>query len=549
MYQVLYRKYRPRTFDDVVGQPGVTETLRRQLLTGKTSHAYLFTGSRGTGKTSCAKILAKAVNCEHPVNGNPCNECAACRAIDTGACLDVLEIDAASNNGVDQVRALRDDAIYSPAEVRMRVYIVDEVHMLSTAAFNALLKIIEEPPAHLMFILATTELHKVPTTILSRCQRFSFRRLTPDDIAGRITDICARESIDIIPDAVQLLARLADGALRDGLSLLDQCAAAGQVTPESISQTLGLAGAQETAAILQAIARHDAADALARFDRLYAAGKDTSAMLDELCALSRDLLVLKTAPKSGIYMMTGVGSSEELQALLAQFTAGELLRITDLLQRSMADFSKSINLRTDAELCLIQLCTPSLQLDAASLNARLSRLEEGLASGAYAAPAPQKAVPPHPAASTAGAPPWEEDRPPYTDADLPPWETEDTPPAAPSAPAAPQPATDAAPIGFWADLSERILKEVGPQAGMYLSGLSGEVQGDTLTLTVSSPLMKQQLQRIHMDETFRTAASAMLGRPIAVTISLPTEKKSAASGSMADLVAFGKEHSSIFDIK
>lgn len=243
MYQVLYRKYRPQTFDDVVGQAGVTQTLKRQLTTGKLSHAYLFTGSRGTGKTSCAKILAKAVNCERPENGNPCNECAACRAIDAGACLDVLEIDAASNNGVDQVRALRDDAIYSPAEVRMRVYIVDEVHMLSTAAFNALLKIIEEPPAHLMFILATTELHKVPATILSRCQRFSFRRLTPGDIAGRMEDIARREQIDIEPDAVHLLSRLADGALRDGLSLLDQCASAveGTITTESIAQTLGLA--------------------------------------------------------------------------------------------------------------------------------------------------------------------------------------------------------------------------------------------------------------------------------------------------------------------
>ena len=213
MYQALYRKYRPQTFDDVVGQTAVTQTLRTQLKTGKISHAYLFTGTRGTGKTSCAKILAKALNCTDLQDGSPCGHCAACRAIDSGSCLDVLEIDAASNNGVDQVRVLRDDAVYTPSEVSRRVYIIDEVHMLSMAAFNALLKIIEEPPEHLVFILATTELQKVPATILSRCQRFSFRRLLPEDIAGRLNYIAYQEHIDLDPGACRLLSRLADGAL------------------------------------------------------------------------------------------------------------------------------------------------------------------------------------------------------------------------------------------------------------------------------------------------------------------------------------------------
>ena len=213
MYQALYRKYRPRTFDDVVGQPAVTQTLKNQLLQNRLSHAYLFTGTRGTGKTSCAKILAKAVNCEAPVDGNPCNCCAACRSIEAGSCMDVLEIDAASNNGVDNVRALRDDAAYLPAEVKMRVYIIDEVHMLSLSAFNALLKIIEEPPEHLLFILATTELHKVPATILSRCQRFSFRRILPEDISDRLSFIAAREHIALTQEAADFLARLADGGL------------------------------------------------------------------------------------------------------------------------------------------------------------------------------------------------------------------------------------------------------------------------------------------------------------------------------------------------
>ena len=214
MYQALYRKWRPRTFDDVVGQAHITETLKRQVATGRLSHAYLFTGTRGTGKTTCAKILARAVNCEHPVDGNPCNACPSCLGIESGSILDVLELDAASNNGVDQVRALRDEAVYTPAAVRKRVYIVDEVHMLSTAAFNALLKILEEPPEHLMFILATTELHKVPATILSRCQRFSFKRITPQDIAARLLYVAGQEQIDLTADGAELLSRLADGAHR-----------------------------------------------------------------------------------------------------------------------------------------------------------------------------------------------------------------------------------------------------------------------------------------------------------------------------------------------
>ena len=223
MYQALYRKYRPKTFDDVVGQEHITETLKKQVETGRLSHAYLFIGTRGTGKTTCAKILAKAVNCEHPVNGNPCNRCAACRGIDDGSILDVVELDAASNNGVDNVRALRDEAVFSPASVRKRVYIVDEVHMLSNSAFNALLKILEEPPEHLMFILATTELHKVPATILSRCQRHSFKRIPVDTITARLNFVAQQEHLNLQPDAAALLARMADGGMRDALTLLDQC--------------------------------------------------------------------------------------------------------------------------------------------------------------------------------------------------------------------------------------------------------------------------------------------------------------------------------------
>ena len=282
MYQALYRKWRPKVFSDVIGQTHITETLQKQVAEGRTSHAYLFTGTRGTGKTTCAKILAKAVNCEHPVNGDPCCQCPSCLGIESGSFLDVLELDAASNNGVDQVRALRDEAIYSPANVKKRVYIVDEVHMLSTPAFNALLKILEEPPEHLLFILATTELHKVPATILSRCQRYSFKRITPGDIAKRLTYVAKQEHIDLTPDGAEILSRLADGALRDGLSLLDQCAAAGgTIDSAAVLEVLGLAGNLQTAQLLECILRRDAKAALLLLNQLYAGGKDVGAVLGD----------------------------------------------------------------------------------------------------------------------------------------------------------------------------------------------------------------------------------------------------------------------------
>ena len=290
MYQALYRKWRPKSFTDVVGQAHITETLRRQAAQGRLSHAYLFTGTRGTGKTTCAKILAKAVNCQHPVDGDPCNQCPACLGIDNGSLLDVLELDAASNNGVDQVRALRDEAVYSPASVKYRVYIIDEVHMLSISAFNALLKILEEPPAHLIFILATTELHKVPATILSRCQRFAFKRLQPRDIAARLLYVARQEDMDLTEDAAGLLSRLSDGAMRDALSLLDQCGAAGgRIDGERVLDVLGLAGNVQTAELMDCLLRRDAQSALLLLDRLYSGGKDVGALLGELSTLTRDL--------------------------------------------------------------------------------------------------------------------------------------------------------------------------------------------------------------------------------------------------------------------
>ena len=396
MYQALYRKWRPRTFDDVVGQSHITDTLKQQVAGGRLSHAYLFTGTRGTGKTTCAKILSRAVNCQSPVNGNPCNQCPACLGIENGSILDVLELDAASNNGVDQVRALRDEAVYTPAAVRKRVYIVDEVHMLSTPAFNALLKILEEPPSHLMFILATTELHKVPATIRSRCQQFAFKRILPGQIAQRLEYVAGQEGIDLTPEGAALLARLADGGLRDALSLLDQCSGGGQqVDEQAVLDTLGLAGNLETARLMELAARHDTAAALETLSRLYAGGKDVGAVLGELSSLARDLLMRKTAPRGGSALLTGGYDETTMRGLGELLTAPRLLQMLNRLQDTAALLPRSNSRRTDAELCLIRLCDETLDDSAAGLSARIARLEEqadgrfggGRRGGAAARPA------------------------------------------------------------------------------------------------------------------------------------------------------------------
>ena len=536
-YQALYRKYRPQTFDDVSGQAAVTQTLKTQIMTGKMSHAYLFTGSRGTGKTSCAKILAKAVNCLHPDNGNPCNCCEACKAIDSGSCMDVLEIDAASNNGVDNVRDLRDDAIYTPSQVKMRVYIIDEVHMLSISAFNALLKIIEEPPEHLLFILATTELHKVPATILSRCQRFSFRRISQEDIAARLQYVAYQESIDLDDGAARVLARLADGDMRDGLSLLDQCASAttGELTVERVYACLGIAGERKCGELMGYIAEHNTKSALSLFNQLYTEGKDLSAMLDEMACLTRDLLVLKTAGGGGITMLSGVASDKETMDLAKKLSSGELIRMMELLQTTLAGFTRASSRRMDAELCIVQLCQPELSLDAKDLNARLTRLEEQVKSGSFVAAAPEKKQ----------QPPAREDldeRPPMPgDEDAPPGEEE---------PPAPR---DDTPVGFWSELCANVRKELKPPiTGFFVATPNAPVQGalvgDRLELRCGNDFTAQMLDRPDVLEVVSRKAGVMLGRPVRAVV-VDMSAKPANNPRLEQLMNFGRAHSDIVTIK
>ena len=531
----LYRKWRPLTFDDVFGQEHVTTALRNQVAAGRTSHAYLFTGTRGTGKTSCAKILAKAVNCLNPQDGNPCNCCEACRTIDSGACMDVLEIDAASNNGVDNVRDLRDDAIYTPSQVKMRVYIIDEVHMLSISAFNALLKIIEEPPEHLLFILATTELHKVPATILSRCQRFSFRRISQEDIAQRLQYVAYQENIDLDDSAARVLARMADGGMRDGLSLLDQCASAtvGELTAERVYACLGIAGERKAAEMMSYIAAHNTTKALELLNKLYSDGKELGAMLDELACLARDLLIMKTAPNAGLAMLSGVATDAEAATLAKQLSSGELVQIMEQLEITMAGFTRSASRRMDAELCLIRLCQPELQLDAQSLNARLTRMEEQLKSGSFVAAAPQQ-IQDEP----------EEERPPMPDdADAPPIQEEPVV----------QPIADNTPMGFWAELVAAIRQEMKPPlVGFFTTGenvtVQGVLQGNQVVLRCNNKFILDMVNKPDVLAMVARKASAVLNKSVTARAE-DASAKAQSGGKMERLMDFGRAHSDIVNIK
>ena len=381
MYQALYRKWRPKTFDEVIGQEHITETLKNQVRTGHLSHAYIFIGTRGTGKTTCARILAKAVNCENPIDGNPCNRCRYCRGIDDGSILDIVELDAASNTGVDNVRDLKEEAIFSPAAAKKRVYIIDEVHMLSMQAFNALLKIIEEPPEHLMFILATTELQKVPATILSRCQRHSFRRIPTERLAAYLQEIAARESLQLEPEAAVQIGRLAEGGVRDALSILDQCSAGGRITVNTVFETMGLAGNRNLVELLQVILRHDSASALQLFQQIWLDGKEPATFLGELNGLLRDVMIVKAAGAGAEELISGNYERDDLNSFARSMTAEEILYCADTMQSALSRIRTVRNPRIVAELCIVSLCDNRLADTAASLRARLSRLEAEMKKG------------------------------------------------------------------------------------------------------------------------------------------------------------------------
>ncbi len=381
MHKALYRKWRPQIFSDVSGQEHITETLMHEVDANRLSHAYLFTGSRGTGKTTCAKILSKAVNCLNPQNGNPCNECEVCRGIDEGAILDVTEIDAASNNGVDNIRDLREEANFTPAVAKYRVYIIDEVHMLSSGAFNALLKTLEEPPSHVLFILATTEVHMLPATILSRCQRFDFRRIPPEDIAKRLMLVAEKEGIALEQAAALLIARISDGALRDALSILDQCASFDEaVTVATVSKAAGLLGRDYLFEISDAIKSQNSAEILNIVDRLHASSCDMERLVSELVNHYRNVMITKTAKAPEEFVVCTPDELNRYKELSDSITYGTILYIMETLCTEAAQLKYSAHQRARVETVLIRLCSPKLSTDNSALAARIDELQAQIMS-------------------------------------------------------------------------------------------------------------------------------------------------------------------------
>ncbi len=387
-YQALYRTWRPTTFDDVVGQNHITKTLKNEIMNNKLAHAYLFCGTRGTGKTSTAKILARAVNCEHPIDGNPCNECEVCRGILDESILDVVELDGASKNKVENIRDIIEDVVFLPARAKKKVYIIDEVHMVTTAAFNALLKTLEEPPEHVMFILATTELNKIPATVLSRCQRFDFRRITNDDIAKRLKVVTESSGKSVTEEALYLVAELGNGSMRDSLSILDQCIGFTDetLTYDDVLNIIGITDQSALFALAEAIAKGDGAGALSSIEDVVANGKELDVFIDSLTKFLRDLLVVKIMASPQKVLSSSSESIKKMQDLAENISKEKLIHCLNILNDSIIQAKNLTFKRTVYELALIKMCNPALSESYESLLARIDALEEKLKNGNFSCP-------------------------------------------------------------------------------------------------------------------------------------------------------------------
>lgn len=535
MYQVLYRKYRPRVFADVYGQDHVTSTLKNEIKEGRISHAYLFTGSRGTGKTTCAKILAKAVNCPNAVDGEPCNACEICKGLDSGTIYDVVEIDAASNNGVDNIRDLREEVNYTPTRGKYRVYIIDEVHMLSTGAFNALLKTLEEPPAHVIFILATTEVHKLPATILSRCQRFDFKRIQPETMAVRLQQVAGLEGMELAPDAATLIARIADGALRDGLSILDQCAGRSkQITAQLVSEVAGLAGREALYRLSDAVLARDSSAAVEELAQLHENSYDMERLCVEMINHFRNFMMVKTVKKSRELIICTDDEYKHIEASAGQFTLAQILRGLDLFQSTLVKIKGGATPRIEMEMAFVRLCEPKLEADSDAINQRLSALERTVQNGVPAAPvktvqSPAPATRPAPAQPT--VPPTSQPTPataapapepePVAPAEPTPTPMAEPAPVQPEPPVPPEPAAAApspAPAADseqklfmqWADLME-ILHRTDIALFGVLSGSQGYTRGEFFLIDSPNPTIKEFIKISTHAKAIRAALHELTG--------------------------------------
>lgn len=551
MYQVLYRKYRPKVFSDVYGQDHVTSTLKNEIKNGRVSHAYLFTGSRGTGKTTCAKILAKAVNCEHNVDGEPCNECEVCRGLDNGSIYDVVEIDAASNNGVDNIRELRDETNYAPSRGKYRVYIIDEVHMLSTGAFNALLKTLEEPPAHVIFILATTEVHKLPATILSRCQRFDFKRIQPETMAIRLKEVAGLEGLSLDDDAAVLIARIADGALRDGLSILDQCAGRSkEINSDLVSEVAGLAGREAMYKLSDCIANSDSNTAMSIISDLYQNSFDMERLCVEMINHFRNFLVAKTVRKSRELI---VCTDDEYNTILEAskgFSVESIVFALDLFQNTLVTIKGGASARIEVEMAFIKLCEPKMDESIASLLDRVSKLENAIKSGVKVQPT-QTAVP----APKEEYVPREESKPqpkaeptPEPTPEPEPTPVEEEPPVQEQQPVVETPPVEhktAPPVSDpnetveftqWGDFMDVLHRTNIPLFGV-LSGSKGYVRGEFFLLDSSNPAVRDFIKLPIHSRSIKAALLEVTGVHFKLGLfKRPTEQSAPKRDPLEDLI-------------
>lgn len=530
MYQALYRKWRPKSFSDVYGQPHVTRTLQSQLESGRISHAYLFTGSRGTGKTTCAKILSKAVNCLNPVDGNPCNECEICKGIENGSILDVIEIDAASNNGVDNIRDLREEANFTPVNAKYRVYIIDEVHMLSIGAFNALLKTLEEPPSHVIFILATTEIHKLPATILSRCQRFDFKRISPEDITARLVYVAEKENVTLTENAAALIARIADGGMRDALSLLDRCFAMGNnIDEDAVSAAAGIAGTIHLFSFSEYVAKGDFTSALKLVSKLHNESCDIDSLCTELTLHFRNLMVAKTVKECDGLIVCSKDELEKTKARAAELKLSKILSSIEILEKAAANIKNAVNKKIQLEAAIIKMCSPvSSGSISEEIEERIASLEEkinALSSGkVFAAPKNNNSV------NVQEQKPAEPVKSEPVQNEKPEEKITEQPEETPAETASP---VDDGPFYNWSDVLEALKKYDIPLFGI-MAGSTAVIKNGRVIINSENPTLFDFICTDTHSRELARAIYDVLGQKMKIAVS-NKEKAKASSNPLEDL--------------
>lgn len=523
-YQALYRKWRPMRFEDLVGQEHVSDTLRGAVSSGRIAHAYLFCGTRGTGKTSTAKIFSRAVNCENPTDGEPCNECPTCRGILNGTILDVYEMDAASNRGVESIREIREEVIYTPVGCKYKVYIIDEVHMLTTEAFNALLKTLEEPPAHTIFILATTDPNKIPPTVLSRCQRFDFRRIGVDDIVKRLTRITEAEKIDITPDAVELIAEIGDGSMRDAISTLDRCAAFGdeKLTTRRVGEITGIIGSEKLFDIVSAVADNNAKDALMTAGEVLNAGKEAQFLLENLIEHFRCLLICKTTDSPASMLEKTEQAAQKYSVQAEKLSAERILYSIKALSDSLSQAKWLSKPKIAVETAMVKLCNPSYSTDTDALLARIEKLETAVANLQSGTTYFKQ-----PAESSGKLPQGAQDK----------TKTEETKPAA----AETEDTSEGEECVFWADALNEIKKE-SKSLYAFLYNADARVKGDIIEIEVAGKVAYNRIGTPKGIEYLSKLFSRVSGTPLRTKVYVKGERKDRsedgeASPSINDLAA------------